>query len=202
MRLLRTSGNGRLKTFERNFAGQQCKVNYTIKALKEAVLQTFSFNKITLLIPILIIFVPTAFLLFFFSLNADGEVRIILGAITVMFIFVVILPSIYRAYFRRITISRESIKFRTPFRSFEIPWEQVKSFGGFVQSQFMGHPLDEESLEGFSIWGAKFVYVSTISYPQLKNSKIDDTYICFHYRRIPFELIKEYLASHGVKYHV
>lgn len=156
---------------------------------------TYSFNRLSFnyAFPI---FVLTAVFVFFSTLYFKNPHVVLLWITIGLGSFLAII--IYLGFFaRKIKIHDNHIEFIGVKKHLQIDYKDVRSFGIFIQSQYHGIPIDPENANKYSIWGAKFIYISTIQSPELRN-KNSEGYICLQYRKSAYELLVKKLNENVI----
>jgi len=89
---------------------------------------------------------------------------------------------------RKVQIFDDRILYKGLNKSFGVNLNDIKSIGVFLQLRYNRVLIKPEKINKYSIWGVKFLYISTNENPNL-NTKINDEFICFQYRQLAYELI-------------
>ena len=93
---------------------------------------------------------------------------------------------------RKVQIYNDRIVYKGLNKKSQINFKDIQSIGVFIQLRNNAILLEPEKINKYSIYGVKFIYISTIKNPELRNKNSDD-FICFQYRRKAYELLKSQL---------
>lgn len=147
---------------------------------------TYSFNKLSFnyAVPL---FVLTAFLGLMITLYINNPHEVLLWIIIGLGGFLAII--IYLGLFaRKVNIHSKHLEFTGLKKHLKIDFKDVRSFGVFIKSQSSVIPVHPENANKYSIWGTKFIFISTIQSPELNNNNCEG-FICLQYRKSAYELL-------------
>lgn len=148
--------------------------------------KTYSFNKfsVNFAVPFFVLFIPTQILAWVLFNQEEWALMGIPFGVSLLLGFVLY----FGLMARKATMTSDKVIFQGIKTNYEIPYSEIKSLGVFVQGRNGGILLHPREIDKYTIWGVKFIYVSTLESPVVKN-KSRDGFICFQYRKEAYQEI-------------
>jgi len=96
-----------------------------------------------------------------------------------------------------IIISDEGIKYESVFKEVSIEWDQIKSYGVFVDNRYNRYQLKKEKYDKFLIAAEKFIFITDVENykPSKFKSRPKSKYFYFQYRKEAMELIEDNMCK-------